>query len=65
MRIGEAVIEVTAEPHLGCAKFKNRFGGDAVKFVNSDEGKSLNLRGINARVISAGRVEVGDSIAKC
>ena len=30
-----AVIEITAEPHRGCAKFSERFGVDAVRFVNS------------------------------
>jgi MOSC domain-containing protein YiiM len=64
LMIGTAVIEVTAEPHLGCRKFAERFGRDAVAFVNSDQGKLLNLRGINAKVISAGNVAVGDEIRK-
>lgn len=64
LMIGSAVIEVTAEPHLGCRKFAERFGRDAVAFVNSDQGKQLNLRGINAKVISAGQVSVGDEIHK-
>lgn len=64
LAIGQAVIEVTAEPHLGCAKFKQRFGRDAVMFVNSDEGKALNLRGVNAKVVTPGLVKVSDAIAK-
>jgi len=64
LRIGEAIIEVTAEPHLGCKKFSERFGKDAVMFVNSDAGKALNLRGINAKVIVAGTVNTGDAIQK-
>jgi hypothetical protein len=64
LMIGTAVIEVTAEPHLGCRKFAERFGRDAVAFVNSDQGKLMNLRGINAKVISAGNVAVGDEIRK-
>jgi hypothetical protein len=64
LMIGTAVIEVTAEPHLGCRKFAERFGRDAVEFVNSDQGKQLNLRGINAKVVSAGQVAVGDEIRK-
>jgi MOSC domain-containing protein YiiM len=47
LQIGEAIIEVTAEPHLGCSKFIARFGRDAARFVNSDVGKALNLRGIS------------------
>lgn len=64
LQLGSAVIEVTAEPHLGCKKFLERFGKDAVMFVNSDAGKALNLRGINARVITAGSVKPGDRIFK-
>jgi hypothetical protein len=64
LQVGEAVLEVTAEPHLGCKKFKQRFGKDAVMFVNSDEAKLLNLRGINARVISPGVVTNGGVISK-
>jgi hypothetical protein len=64
LAIGGAILEVTAEPHLGCLKFADRFGKDAVMFVNSDVGKALNLRGINARVIQEGVVRTGDSIRK-
>ncbi len=62
--IGDAVIEVTAEPHLGCSKFIARFGRDAALFVNSAAGKSLNLRGINARIIQSGKVQRGSVISK-
>ncbi|HEY6130703.1 MAG TPA: hypothetical protein VIV27_01730 [Halioglobus sp.] len=64
LQIGEAIIEVTAEPHLGCSKFLQRFGRDAVQFVNTELGKSLNLRGINARVIQSGAVRTGSRIHK-
>jgi hypothetical protein len=64
LRIGEAIIEVTAEPHLGCSKFMARFGRDAARFVNSEVGKALNLRGINARVIQPGKVLLGARISK-
>lgn len=64
LRIGEAVVQITAEPHLGCKKFMERFGKDAVMFVNSDEGKVLNLRGVNARVVKGGNVGVGSKVFK-
>jgi hypothetical protein len=64
LAIGSAVIEVTAEPHTGCSKFVERFGLDAMKFVNSDEWKHLHLRGINARVVQPGALRVGDAIGK-
>jgi MOSC domain-containing protein YiiM len=64
LEIGSAVVEVTAEPHLGCGKFSRRFGVDALKFVNSDVGRDLNLRGINARIVTAGTVRTGDVIRR-
>ena len=62
--VGEAIVEITAEPHLGCRKFAERFGNDAVKFVNSAVGKSLRLRGANARVVRPGTIRPGDALRK-
>ena len=64
LEIGGAVIEVTALPHTGCGKFVRRFGIDAQKLVNSPQGRELNLRGINARVVSPGTVRVGNAIRR-
>ena len=64
LQVGSAVIEITAEPHLGCKKFINRFGRDAAMFVNSDKGMQLNLRGVNAKVVKPGKVCVGEAISK-
>ena len=64
LQLGTAVIEVTAEPHTGCAKFVERFGLDAMKWVNSPTGRTLNLRGINAKVVEPGRVSRGDVVRK-
>jgi hypothetical protein len=64
LRLGSAVIEVTAAPHTGCGKFLKRFGIDAQKLVNSPAGRELNLRGINAKVVTAGAVRRGDRIEK-
>jgi hypothetical protein len=64
LSIGGAVIEVTPQPHTGCKKFVERFGIDAMTFVNSPVGRRLRLRGINARVIHPGTVRVGDAVRK-
>jgi MOSC domain-containing protein YiiM len=64
LALGEAVLEVSEIPHTGCAKFVARFGLEAQKFVNSPAGKELHLRGINARVVQAGVIQVGNLIRK-
>jgi MOSC domain-containing protein YiiM len=61
LQLGAAVIEVSAVPHTGCAKFAARFGRDVARFVNSEEGRRLHLRGINARVVQPGAIRVGDA----
>jgi MOSC domain-containing protein YiiM len=64
LAVGSAVIEVTALPHTGCKKFTERFGADAMAFVNSPVWKELHLRGVNARVVKAGSVRVGDAVKR-
>ena len=62
--VGTAVVEVTAPPHTGCAKFSARFGSPALRFVNSPEGRALRLRGMNARVVQPGEARPGDAIRR-
>ena len=64
LSLGDAIIEVTEWPHTGCKKFAARFGVDAMLFVNSGRGKKLNFRGINAKVVQAGDIKVGDIARK-
>ena len=64
LQVGEAVIEVTDEPHRGCGKFSSRFGVEALKFVNSAVGRELNMRGINTRIVTGGVVRTGDAVTK-
>lgn len=64
LQVGSAVVEITAKPHTGCAKFTQRFGLPAMRWVNSEVGKALRLRGVNARVIQPGTVRCGDTITK-
>jgi hypothetical protein len=62
LAVGTAVIEVTAKPHNGCAKFADRYGIEAARWINSR--KDLRLRGICAIVIEPGAVAPGDTIRK-
>lgn len=62
LRIGRAMLEVTAKPHDGCRKFATRFGREALRLVSKPELRHRNLRGIYMRVVEAGEVEVGDVV---
>ena len=64
LSFGDAVIEITAEPHTGCAKFSRRYGPDTLRFVNSELGRELHLRGVNARVIVPGAIRRGMVMSK-
>jgi MOSC domain-containing protein YiiM len=64
LQLGEAEIEITDRAHLGCRKFRDRYGPDALAFVNSDRGKFLRLRGVYARVVHGGLIHRGDTIRK-
>jgi hypothetical protein len=60
--LGSAVIEISDKPHRGCRKFAERFGQEALTFVNSPVGRELRLRGVNARIVATGTIHVGDAI---
>ncbi len=62
--VGSAVLEVSPLPHTGCHKFVARFGLEAMQFVNSELGKQMCLRGINAKIVKGGTVKVGQTAKK-
>ena len=64
LSLGGCLLEVTAEPHLGCKKFAARFGADALVFVNGQARRALRLRGVHARVVQSGLVRVGDRVQR-
>ena len=65
LAIGDTVVvEISEEPHTGCAKFSARFGSDALRFINSPEGRELRLRGVNAHVIVPGSISTGDAVRR-
>ena len=64
LSLGAAVIQITEPPHTGCKKYAARFGLDALKFISSPEGKRLQLRGVNAKVIRPGAIRVDDVVKK-
>ena len=64
LAVGSAVLEVSETPHTGCAKFSARFGSDALRWINSPDGRDARLRGLNARIVRSGTVRVGDRVAR-
>lgn len=62
LRVGEALVEMTPEPHDGCLKFKGRFGQDALRFVQARPTRHENRRGVYWRVVEAGEARVGDAV---
>jgi hypothetical protein len=62
--LGEAVLEISAEPHTGCAQFSARFGSEALRAANTERGRRLRLRGANTVVVQAGMVRTGDTARK-
>jgi hypothetical protein len=64
IKIGTAILEITPKPHNGCKKFVERFGLDAMMFVNSAVGKQFHLRGVYARVVRSGTIRRGDAVTK-
>jgi len=65
LAIGDSLIVQLSElPHTGCAKFSARFGSDALRFINSPEGRALRLRGVNAKVIVSGTIATGDAVRR-
>jgi hypothetical protein len=64
LRIGSALVEITAKPHTGCATFRERVGDDALRWINAREHRERRMRGVHARIVESGEVAVGDRIAR-
>lgn len=64
IQVGSAILEISAKPHTGCKKFSGRFGIEALEFISTPLGKALRMRGVNAKVIQAGEIKVGDVVRK-
>lgn len=64
LRIGQAVVQITDQPHTGCVKFRDRFGKAALAWVSRPEGMAQRLRGVNAKVVTPGVIRQGDRVEK-
>lgn len=64
LAVGDAVIEISEQPHTGCAKFSGRFGKEALRWANVGEGRDRRFRGVYAFVVEDGKFKVGDKVTK-
>jgi len=62
--VGGALVEATPKPHNGCAKFHQRFGPAALRFVQAPATRDQNLRGVYWKVVEPGEVRIGDPIER-
>ena len=62
LRVGTAVLEVTPKIHAGCKKFSERFGQDALRWVNLKGHRARRLRGLHSKLLEDGEISAGDSI---
>jgi len=62
LRAGDALLQVTPVAHNGCKKWVQRFGLCPMQLNLDPAYRHLHLRGIYLRVVSDGRVRVGDRI---
>ena len=57
-----SILVITPEPHNGCAKFRARFGANALRLVSQRELRPRNLRGVYLRAVEPGEVATGDEV---
>jgi MOSC domain-containing protein YiiM len=62
LALGGAIVQITALPHTGCKNYRQRFGSQALRWINHKNNRPQKLRGVNCRVIQAGTVALGDLI---
>lgn len=62
LTIGDVVLEVSSEPHRLCKFFQARFGTTGVKKVARANRVGRRGRGVLARVVNGGTIQVGDTI---
>jgi hypothetical protein len=62
LRVGEALLQVTPQPHNGCKKWVQRFGFAPMQMNLAPSHRHLRLRGIYLRVVADGHVRKGDAV---
>jgi MOSC domain-containing protein YiiM len=62
LRVGDAVLEVSSDPHRPCRLFVERFGATGAKKVARANRRGRRGRGVLCRVRAGGTIRVGDEI---
>ena len=60
LRIGGAVLQVSATPHVPCDRFRSRFGDAAFRRTARD----IRLRGVYLTVVEGGTIAIGDPVSR-
>lgn len=63
IRMGTVEMEITPEPHNGCAQFIEHYGREACVFANFGGDGKQRLRGVYGRVVQDGTVSRGDTVS--
>jgi hypothetical protein len=56
LRVGDATVVVTPEPHTGCQHYAARFGREALRYISAPDRRDARLRGVYLRVVESGDV---------
>ncbi len=64
LSVGCAVLRVSDKFNTACAKWKARYGEDALRWVVMGPNRQYRLRGVLCEVIEDGWVQAGDLIRK-
>lgn len=64
LRAGAAVLEVSDYFNTACAKWRDRYGDDSLRWINKRENREYRLRGILCKIVQDGTVKRGDHLVK-
>lgn len=64
LQVGQAVLEISEVENDACAKFAAHYGAGVFQWIRLPENRARRLRGLFARVVSGGVVNVNDPVLK-
>lgn len=64
LSVGSAVLRVSDKFNTACAKWKARYGEDALRWIVMGPNRQYRLRGVLCEVVEDGWVQAGDLIRK-